>query len=76
MHVSDWLLTQFDIKIDNKCYESDIQDEFIEMHVGLDAKALLICKYVSVYWSNINTVAKYLKLRAATVTFVLAFSTS
>ena len=27
MHVPEWLVTPFDMKIDNKDYESDIEDE-------------------------------------------------
>ena len=40
MHVPDWLAIQFDMKIDNKGHESDLEDEPIEMHVDLEAKEL------------------------------------
>ena len=39
-HVSEWLITPFDMKIYNKGYVSDLEDEFIEVHVDLEAKAL------------------------------------
>ena len=39
MHVSEWSVTPFDIKIDNEGYECDLKDEYIEMHVDLEAKA-------------------------------------
>ena len=56
MHVPEWLTTQFDMKIgNNECYESDQQDELIEMHVDHVAKALLKSKTLSEYWSNNNT---------------------
>ena len=34
MHVPEWLVTPFDMKIDNKGHESDIEDEHFEMHVN------------------------------------------
>ena len=52
-------VTPFDMKIDNNYYESDIQDEHVEMHVGLEAKALFKKKTISEYWSNINTATDY-----------------
>ena len=39
MHVPAWLVTPFYLKIHNKGYESDL-DEFIEINVDLEAKAL------------------------------------
>ena len=42
------------MKIDNKGYEPDLEDEIIEMHVDLEAKVLKI-KNPAEYWSNINT---------------------
>ena len=44
MHVPKWLVTPFDMKIDNKGYESDLEGELIEMHVDLEAKALFKSK--------------------------------
>ena len=49
MHVLEWLVSPFDVKIDNKSYESDIEDEIIEIHVDLEAKALFKRKYVKEY---------------------------
>ena len=40
MHVPVWIDGTFDMKIDNKGYESVLEDELIEMHVSLDVKAL------------------------------------
>ena len=76
MHVPDWLPTPFDLKIDNIGYESDLEDEHIEMHVDLEAKALFKIKKLSEYWHNINTATKYIRLRAADKPFLLAFPTS
>ena len=44
MHVPDRLITPFDMKIDNKGYESDLEDELIEMYVDFEAKALFKIK--------------------------------
>ena len=38
------------MKIDNKGHESDLEDEIIEMHVDLEAKALLKGKKIAEYW--------------------------
>lgn len=76
MHVPDWLVAPFDKKIDNKCDESDLEDELIEMCEDLEAKALFKNNILSEYWSNINTATKYPKLRAAAEPFLLAFPTS
>ena len=40
MHIPHWLATPFDMKIDNEGHEYDLEDELIEMHVDLKAKAL------------------------------------
>ena len=53
------------MKMDNKRYESDLEDDLIEMHVDLKAKALFKSKNLSEYWSNINTATKYRKFSAA-----------
>ena len=39
MHFPGWFVTPCGMKIDNKGYESDLEDELIEMHVYLEAKA-------------------------------------
>ena len=57
MHVPEWLLTPFDMKLDNKGYESGL--ELIEMHVDFEGKKLFNRKKTSEYWSNINTATKY-----------------
>ena len=44
MHVPEWLVTPFGMKIDNKCYESAQEDELIEMHADLKAEALFKSK--------------------------------
>ena len=75
-YVREWLVTPFDVKIDNKGYECDLEDELIGMHVDLKVKAFFKSKYLSEYWSNINTASKYTKLKAATELFLLAFPTS
>ena len=47
MHVPEWLVNPFDIKIDNKGHEPDIQDERIEMYGDLEAKVLFKSKYLA-----------------------------
>ena len=37
------------MKINNKSYESDLEDELIEMHVDLEAKALFQRKNLAEY---------------------------
>ena len=76
MHVPEWLVTPVDMEIDNKGYEADLEDELIKMHVDLEAKAFFKSNDFSEYWSNINTVTKYPKLKAAVEPFLLAFPTS
>ena len=76
MHVPEWLLTPFNMKINNEGYESDLEDDLIEMHVDLKAKVLLKNKDLSEYWSNVSTATKYPKHRAAAEPFLLAFPTS
>ena len=49
MHVPEWLVTPFDMKIYNKGYESDLEDEFIKMHVGFEAKALFKSENIREY---------------------------
>ena len=43
VHVSEWLVTPFDVKLNNK-HESDVEDELIVMRVDLKAIALFKCK--------------------------------
>ena len=47
MYFLEWLVVPFDMKIDNKGHECDLEDELIEMHVDLEAKALLKSKNIS-----------------------------
>ena len=63
MHVPEWLVTPYDMKIYNKGHESDLEDGLIKMHVNVGAKALFKSKHLSEYYSNINTVTKYRKVR-------------
>ena len=49
MDVPEWFVTPFNMKIDNKGYESDLEDEFIEMHVDLEGKELFKSKNLSKY---------------------------
>ena len=62
--------------IENKDYMCDLEDELIEMHVNLESKVLFHSKDLSEYWRNVNTVAKYPKLRAVAEPFLDAFPTS
>ena len=39
MQVPKWFVTPFGMKIDNKGYESDLEEKFIEIHVDLKANA-------------------------------------
>ena len=38
MDVLEWLVASFDMKIDNKGYESNFDDKLTEMHVDLKVK--------------------------------------
>ena len=38
-HVPEWLVTPFDMKVNNKVYESGLEDELIEIHVESETKA-------------------------------------
>ena len=49
MYVPEWLVTPFDMKIDNKDYESDIVDELIDMYVDFEAKTLFKSKNLAEY---------------------------
>ena len=75
MHVLEWLVASYDMKINNIGYETGLEDELIEMHVGLKANVLFKSKNVSDYWSSINTADKYPKTRAAAELFLLALPT-
>ena len=76
MDVPDFLLTPFDMKIDNKCYESDIEGILNEMHVDLEAKRMIKGEDLSEHWSNINTATTYPKLTAVAEPFLPVFPTS
>ena len=60
------------MKMDNKGYESDLEDEPIEMHMNLEAKALFKSKNLVEYCSNIRTATEYPRLRAAVEPLLLA----
>ena len=49
MHVPEWLVTKFDMKLDNNVHEFVIEDELIVMHVDLEAKALFKSKNLAEY---------------------------
>ena len=49
MHFTEWLVTPFDMKIDNKGYECDLEDELIEINVVPKAKALFKSKNITKY---------------------------
>ena len=76
MQVPEWPVIPFDMKIDNKGYESDLEDELIEIRVDFEAITLLKSRSLAEYCSNINIANKYPKLRAAAEQFLLAFPTS
>ena len=61
--------------MDNKACKYDIEYEFLETNVDLEAKALLKSKNRSEYWSNTNTATKCPKNRAAANPFLLALPT-
>ena len=75
MHVPEWLVTPFDMKIDNKGYDSDLEDDLIETHVHPEAKALSKSRKLSEHWSNINVSTEWPKLRAAAEPFLITFPT-
>ena len=76
MHVPEWLVATFDMKIDNKGYKSDLENERIDMRMDLETKALFKSKNLAEYWSNINTATEYPKLRVVADPLLLAFPTS
>ena len=49
MHFPECIVILFDTKIYSKDYESDLEDEVIEMHVDLEAKAFLKGKNLAEY---------------------------
>ena len=49
MHVIVWLASPSYMKIDNKGYDSDIEDEHIVMHLDLEAKAMFKSKHLTEY---------------------------
>ena len=49
MHVPDWFVTPFDMKIDNEGCESDLEDGLIEMLLDLDAKVLFKSRNLAEY---------------------------
>ena len=49
MHVPEWLVIPFDIKIDSKGYESDLGDELIVMNVNFEDIALFKSKTLVEY---------------------------
>ena len=49
MHIPEWLVTQFDKKINNKSYECDLEDELNEILVDLEDNALLKSKNLAEY---------------------------
>ena len=73
MHVLDWTVILFDQEIENADIESQLEDEVIDMRVNLEIKSLFRNKSLNNYWSNVNTVTKYLKFTAVVETFLLAF---
>ena len=44
MHVPEWLVTPLDMKIDNKGYDADLEEQLFEMHVYLKPKTLFKSK--------------------------------
>ena len=49
MDVPKWLVTPFDMKIYNEGHESDLEDELSEMHVDLEAEALVKSENIAGY---------------------------
>ena len=38
MHVPEWLVTPFDMKIDNKGHECNLENGLIELHMDLESQ--------------------------------------
>ena len=62
MHLLDWIVTLFDLEIENVDIESRL-DELADMCVDLEGKSLFRSKNLSDNWSNVNTVTKYSNFR-------------
>ncbi|XP_076049445.1 zinc finger BED domain-containing protein 5-like [Oratosquilla oratoria] len=76
MHIPDWIVTPFDVEIENADLESHLEDELVDMCVDLEAKYLFRSKKLIDYWNNANTTTKYPKLSATAEPFLLAFPSS
>ena len=76
MHVPDWIVAPFDLEVVNVEIDSYLEDELVEMCVGLEAKSLFKSKTLSDYWSNGNINSKYPKFSAAIELILLAFPSS
>ena len=66
MHIPKWFVAPFYMKIYNKCHESELEDELIEMHLDLEAKVLLKSQNLAEYWSNIIYIYIYNYINTAT----------
>ena len=62
MHVPQWIVSLFDLQIENSDIESNLEDEFVDVCAAFKAKSLLISKGLCDYWNNVYTVTKYSKL--------------
>ena len=76
MNVPDWIVTPFDLKMENSDIEFYLQEELIDMCADLEAKFLFKSLTLCEYWSNVNINKQYPKLSATVEPFLLAFPSS
>jgi len=64
MKVPEWILTSFDDEIRNADIDSYLEEEFIDMTVDLETRALFSRKGLREFCINENNVTKYPQLSA------------
>ena len=58
MHIPNWIVIPFDLKIENTDIESHLEDELVHICVDLEAILLFRIKSLSDYLNNVNIVTK------------------
>jgi len=76
MKVPEWILTSFDDEIRNADIDSYLEEEFIDMTVDLETRALFSRKGLREFCINENNVTKYPSFLQYSEPFLLAFPNS
>ena len=69
--IPEWITAPFSAQIEN--LDINLQDELSELLSDLETKTLLKNLIISKFWTNINTIQKYIRLYEIAQTFMLAF---